>query len=988
MWFNCSGATWLESTSYHVNLTGFEDLFGNVLIGDVQFLFTTIGDNPFITTTTPINAAINVPVNVNIVVDFSESMNTGSVTYSCSPDPLGWIPVWSMGNTRLTLSHNNFAESTLYQFQITAGQDVLGNALVPGPVPNPWTFQTASNPTITNTVPVNGATGVLINANVVITFSEPMNIGTVAYDCAPNPGGWTPTWSGGDTILTLTHTNFSALTLFTFTITGGQDMSGNNLVAGTVPNPWTFTTEDIIIEYIVIVDVNGIPIGDLPGLTTDDNAVMFYCFGYDQYDNYVQNVSVNWAVTGGIGVLSASTGESTSLECTTPGVGLLVAYNTGATLIDITGNLTVAIGTLTYTVTPDGQTITADDTQQFTATVQDADGNSPTFTVTWTAADGVIDTAGLFTPQLVGTWNISADFGGGIIVNVTITVGPGALAEILITPDGATITMDNTQQYAVTGEDANGNAVTIVAADISWDTQDGAITNTGLYTPANVGTWTIFVIVRSVLNTTSITVQPGAADQIVITPQTAEITADETQLFTVSFLDAYGNPTTSTAVIVWAVSNGTIANGLFTPWNTGLITIWANATGMTGGTAQVTVTAGAVHTIILTPTGSTRGTRDTDITVGDSIFYTAEALDWAGNPVPVAPSLLTWTTTVGTVSNGFFTALTDLAGQQSTEGLLTVVYDDGVTTVQTDENITVFIGILHHIVITDPTPSQRIEAGEYRTFGATGYDIYNNEITGIPFTWTVNFGTIDNDGQLHATDEGVIVISALSGSVTGTYSTYVPVPAGIFTSWLWLVIVLLVVVIILVVLLIMARRKEEEPEEEVDDLLPVTPEEVPDEFMEPLDEEDEVVEEEYEETVEEETLEEEGLGELEEPVEPVKTGEAESPTPEETAEQQRVQRCEKMLITADILPDDKERLKLMIPTGISAGDFTNEIKEAIEKKKKKEEEKDFSSDEKASLLEEELAAELAELEEELGEEEEDDDLEERILQEIEDLEDL
>jgi hypothetical protein len=234
----------------------------------------------------------------------------------------------------------------------------------------------------------------------------------------------------------------------------------------------------------------------------------------------------------------------------------------------------------------------------------------------------------------------------------------------------------------------------------------------------------------------------------------------------------------------------------------------------------------------------------------------------------------------------------------------------------------------------------------------------------------------------------VIVISALSGSVTGTYSTYVPVPAGIFTSWLWLVIVLLVVVIILVVLLIMARRKEEEPEEEVDDLLPVTPEEVPDEFMEPLDEEDEVVEEEYEETVEEETLEEEGLGELEEPVEPVKTGEAESPTPEETAEQQRVQRCEKMLITADILPDDKERLKLMIPTGISAGDFTNEIKEAIEKKKKKEEEKDFSSDEKASLLEEELAAELAELEEELGEEEEDDDLEERILQEIEDLEDL
>jgi hypothetical protein len=96
-----------------------------------------------------------------------------------------------------------------------------------------------------------------------------------------------------------------------------------------------------------------------------------------------------------------------------------------------------------------------------------------------------------------------------------------------------------------------------------------------------------------------------------------------------------------------------------------------------------------------------------------------------------------------------------------------------------------------------------------------------------------------------------------------------------------------------------------------------------------------------------------------------------------------------MLAAANISLKDRERLFLLIPTGISAGDFTNEVKAAVAEKKKTEKE-DLSADEKAALLEEELAAELAELEEELDEAEGEDegDLEEKILREIEDLEDL
>jgi hypothetical protein len=112
-------------------------------------------------------------------------------------------------------------------------------------------------------------------------------------------------------------------------------------------------------------------------------------------------------------------------------------------------------------------------------------------------------------------------------------------------------------------------------------------------------------------------------------------------------------------------------------------------------------------------------------------------------------------------------------------------------------------------------------------------------------------------------------------------------------------------------------------------------------------------------------------------------------TAKDGPEDERLSKCKRLLANAKILPDDRERLSLLIPSGISAKDFQNEVKNAV-KKKKKIEEKALSSDDKATLLEEELAAELAELEDELTdyEDEYEDDLEEKILKEIEDLEDL
>lgn len=99
-----------------------------------------------------------------------------------------------------------------------------------------------ANPVILTTAPVNAATGVVTTENVIVTFSEAMNTGTVTQTSAPDPGGWAVVWSGGDTVATYTHTNFLSSTIYTEQITAGTGADGNPLVVGPVINPWSFTS--------------------------------------------------------------------------------------------------------------------------------------------------------------------------------------------------------------------------------------------------------------------------------------------------------------------------------------------------------------------------------------------------------------------------------------------------------------------------------------------------------------------------------------------------------------------------------------------------------------------------------------------------------------------------------------------------------------------------------------------------------------------------
>ena len=201
---------------------------------------TLTGAVPTILSTDPANGASNVAVNVPIVVTFSEAIDTATLLWTVNPS-ITLVPGWSAGNTVLTFSHGtDFTQCTVYTVTITRARDPEANDLGPG-APNPWTFTSfCLSPYIVSTSPVDGATAVPRATAIRITFSEAMNPATVTVNSVPAPSSRVDTWSGGNTILTITHGGLTSGTLYTLTV-AGQDVDGNALVPGPVPNPFDFT---------------------------------------------------------------------------------------------------------------------------------------------------------------------------------------------------------------------------------------------------------------------------------------------------------------------------------------------------------------------------------------------------------------------------------------------------------------------------------------------------------------------------------------------------------------------------------------------------------------------------------------------------------------------------------------------------------------------------------------------------------------------------
>ena len=225
---------------YQIGVNYARDALGGVYLGAARSedvcQALTANNPPEATSTTPTDGAINVPLNQDLGALFSEPMQVGA-SIETSPSSAVYTPTLDLGDTRLTVTHALFRECVTYTAWAN-GTDTTGLAVVPGPVPNPWTFDTVCvPPTILSRSPSIGEANVDPLRSINVTFTEPMAIGTVTVETSPSIT-FSLVWSVNNDFVEASHTTPFTGCQQNWVWVNGTDLAGQPL--GSPANRWAF----------------------------------------------------------------------------------------------------------------------------------------------------------------------------------------------------------------------------------------------------------------------------------------------------------------------------------------------------------------------------------------------------------------------------------------------------------------------------------------------------------------------------------------------------------------------------------------------------------------------------------------------------------------------------------------------------------------------------------------------------------------------------
>jgi hypothetical protein len=165
---------------------------------------------------------------IEVLTETQEIRITGAVSAT-----IGSIPM--MANEEVTVGLQ-FSGPAGLTFEMGIRERIDGITM--GGVSYQWVIPDTTPPTVVSVSPTNGQTGVLWDAPIVITFSEPVGPLSLNVLALPNPGAWLYDWNADSTVVTITHAPFAPGSTYQFSFTV-NDASGNALAT---PFQWSFTT--------------------------------------------------------------------------------------------------------------------------------------------------------------------------------------------------------------------------------------------------------------------------------------------------------------------------------------------------------------------------------------------------------------------------------------------------------------------------------------------------------------------------------------------------------------------------------------------------------------------------------------------------------------------------------------------------------------------------------------------------------------------------
>ena len=412
------------------------DQYGNPLTA-FYGSFTVAGNPtttaPVVVATSPTYGAQGVPLNASVFVQFSEALNSATVSSATAylTDQNGTVvpgttTLLPSGNTIQIKPSSNLTAgtsptSTYYQVNATTGvQNTSGVALASQYYGYFYTGTATDTtpPTVLGVAPPNNQQNVGLNGLVVVTFSKPMNPITV------NSTTVSLSYGTSSTVIPTTISFNSAVTQATFTPTaplppsatitvaitsGVQDLAGNAVTAQSTTFK-TATAADTVGPTITITPPNG-----------------------------ATNVPTNSVV-----VIQFS--EPVNAQTVSPNYTYLYDGTSGQTIPE---NLTVSADGLTATLAPTGPLPVGTLISVYSSNAQDLSGNlqsgvyySPqsSFTTSYNAETTV--------PQVIGT--NPANGATGVPTNTVVNlyfnepVSPTSLSQVTLSQGGSTMSTTQT----------------------------------------------------------------------------------------------------------------------------------------------------------------------------------------------------------------------------------------------------------------------------------------------------------------------------------------------------------------------------------------------------------------------------------------------------------------------------------------------------------------------------------------------------------------
>jgi len=326
------------------------------------------GTAPTVSSTNPEAGATEVPLNAAVAATFSEPMNPATITGTSFVLTQGTTEVAGsviyVGVTALFTPAGGLEANLPYTATIRDSvTDLAGNHLA---VAYTWTFtaglgEDATAPRVTASNPVNDAVDVALNANIIATFSEAMDPGTITDSSFTLRDGATAVPGTVATVgvsATFRPTDvLVADTLYTATVTSAAtDLAGNPLAADYV---WTFRTGgDADTEAPRVIATN--PISDATGVAVGVDVIATFSEAMDPATLSTATFTVLDGVTPVPGSVT-SLGLNVTFSPTSPLVAG-TAYTATITdaVTDLAGNALAVAYTWSFTTASDvGEDLTA-----------------------------------------------------------------------------------------------------------------------------------------------------------------------------------------------------------------------------------------------------------------------------------------------------------------------------------------------------------------------------------------------------------------------------------------------------------------------------------------------------------------------------------------------------------------------------------------------------------------------------------------------------